>query len=191
MNKIPTLFVRDPDNPRYVTDQVTPGCEWVFDGEGVATRKWDGTCVMQDEAGRWWARREVKPGKQAPPNYVALSTDPNTGKTVGWEPIEQSSFVKFHQEALEGLTDAPVGTYELVGPKVNGNPENAVGHVLIQHGTQRLGGPPVMDYDHLHQWLVTHHENNLVEGVVWWRDPSDPDCDKAKLKAKDFPKEEA
>jgi hypothetical protein len=42
----------------------------VLDGEGVATRKYDGTCVMFDGDG-WWARREVKPGKTAPAGFVA------------------------------------------------------------------------------------------------------------------------
>lgn len=58
MQKIPTMFVRDPDNMRYVIDEVTPGCEWVLAGEGTPTRKYDGTCVMFDGA-EWWARREV------------------------------------------------------------------------------------------------------------------------------------
>jgi hypothetical protein len=36
MKKIPTLFQRD-ETRRYVTDVVTPGCEWVLAGEGRAT----------------------------------------------------------------------------------------------------------------------------------------------------------
>ena len=46
----------------HVLPEITPGCEWVIAGEGVATRKYDGTCVMYD-GDEWWARREVKPGK--------------------------------------------------------------------------------------------------------------------------------
>lgn len=39
MKKIPTLFVREffPCHKVKITDQVTPGCEWVLAGEGVAT----------------------------------------------------------------------------------------------------------------------------------------------------------
>ena len=34
MNKIPTLFVRDSaTNRKHVLNEVTPGCEWVLDGE--------------------------------------------------------------------------------------------------------------------------------------------------------------
>ena len=69
MEKIPTLFVRDDQDRRYVTPEVTPGCEWVLAGEGIARRKYDGTCVMYGADGRWWARRAVKPGKTIPPHF--------------------------------------------------------------------------------------------------------------------------
>ena len=69
MKKIPTLYQRDPDDRRFVTTDVTPGCEWVLAGEGTPTRKFDGTCTMRDDAGRWWARREVKPGKTPPTGW--------------------------------------------------------------------------------------------------------------------------
>lgn len=39
MQKIPTLFVRDPSNPKAVTAEVNPDCAWVLAGEGIATRK--------------------------------------------------------------------------------------------------------------------------------------------------------
>jgi len=32
MRKIPTLFVRDPEDRAHVTDEVTPGCKWVLAG---------------------------------------------------------------------------------------------------------------------------------------------------------------
>lgn len=46
MKKIPTLFVRNYDNGGLVTDTVTPGTEWVINGEGLATRKWDGLAIL-------------------------------------------------------------------------------------------------------------------------------------------------
>lgn len=136
MNKIPTIFDRDWDGDRSrVLDVPVSGCEWVFDGEGVATRKYDGTCVMFDGE-KWWARREVKDGKQPPPGFVSSGHDHVTLKNVGWEPIEQSPFAKFHQEALDNDGDEwpwRQGTYELCGPKVQGNPEHFDSHVLVCH----------------------------------------------------------
>lgn len=187
MKKIPTLFKRDPNDRRHVIPgEVTPGCEWVLAGEGVATRKWDGTCCMLDGAGAWWARREVKPGKTPPPGWREIDRDLATGRRVGWEPIGQSGFAKYHAEAVADPPWEPeprrAWTYELVGPRVNGNPEGLTWHTLIRHGSTVMLGPlarqPLFALD------VSRQEG--WEGIVWWRDPGDPDCDKAKLKVRDF-----
>lgn len=181
MKKIPTLYVRDRATG-YVTDEVTPGCEWVLAGEGVPTRKYDGTCVMLDEDGNWWARREVKPGKQPPPNYLPVETDTVTGTTVGWEPIGQSPFVKFWREAILHTSDHDPGTYELIGPKINGNPEKSECHCLQRHASA----------EHLPRF---RHPADLIElcaamgieGAVWHHQ----DGRMAKLKARDYPKASA
>ena len=187
MRKIPTLFRRDPNDMRRVLPELTPGCEWVLAGEGVATRKYDGTCLMLDTDGVWWARREVKPGKGTPDGFVALETDETTGKTVGWEPVEQSSFAK-----LFAAMERPgfPGTYELVGPKVNGNPERLDRHRLILHAIAQpapaaelrlVGLDAATALERLGPWLIDLAGYGW-EGVVWHH----PDGRMAKLKARDF-----
>ena len=106
MKKIPTVFVREQDR-RFVTREVTPGCEWALeDPAAVATRKYDGTCVMLDEQGRWWARREVKPGKAEPAVFILVQADDVTGKVVGWEPMDQSALIRHaHAERLDAPRD--------------------------------------------------------------------------------------
>lgn len=182
MRKIPTLFQRDPDNRAHVTREVNSEAAWVIEGEGRATRKYDGTCVMLDEDGQWWARREVKPGKKPPPRWVQVAHDEVTGKSMGWEPVEQSAFAKLHAEvmhnALIDKDDLDPGTYELVGPKVNGNPERFDGHRLVPHGQFELDSPG-RTYDELESWLQVHD----YEGIVWHH----PDGRMAKLKRRDFP----
>lgn len=184
MRKIPTLFQRDPADRAHVLDAVTPGCEWVLAGEGVATRKYDGTCVMLDDDGEWWARREVKPGKKPPPDFQPEEHDETTGKTVGWEPIEQSPFAKFHTEALGNPYERRhVGTYELLGPKINGNPERVEGHVLWWHNDAETAGPtgtPRAAADV--KALVDRLGRQGWEGIVWHH----PDGRMAKLKARDL-----
>lgn len=188
MKKIPTLFKRDPEDMRHVTAEVTPGCEWVLAGEGVATRKYDGTCVMLDDDGGWWARREVKRGKAKPPNFVAVNYDEATGKTMGWEPLAQSGFAKFHAEAFAngdelGRRRFSAGTYELCGPKINGNPEGYPSHFLMPHATAErypaLHTP--QGYDELRAALTALS----WEGIVWHH----RDGRMAKLKGRDFPDE--
>lgn len=185
MKKMPTIYLRDPEtNLRYVKDERHPDCDWVFAGEGRATRKWDGTCVMLDDHGEWWARREVKPGKPEPDGWVEVDSDPVTGKRVGWEPAEQSGFHKFLGEAIgnfntNSLDPFKPGTYELVGPKINGDPEGFGDHWLIRHlGVVSLRGVPT-SFHALADWL----QGFSGEGVVWQH----PDGRMAKIKRKDFP----
>ncbi len=180
MKKIPTLFARDPDDMRRVLPEVTPGCEWVLAGEGVPTRKYDGTCVMYD--GRWWARREVKPGKEAPEHFQAIATDENTGKTVGWEPIAQSPFHKFWLEAVGVDVGWAIGTYELCGPSVNRNPENYARHVLVAHASAEVLEVPDLSYEGLRRRLEPREGFGFIEGIVWHH----PDGRMAKLKTRDF-----
>lgn len=184
MNKIPTLFVRDDEDRRHVTREVTPGCEWVLAGEGTATRKFDGICVMFDGEA-WWARREVKPGKQPPENYVALSTDETTGKTMGWEPEQQSGFYRWIAEARVAAHDARVvlapGTYELVGPKINQNPEDYPEHWLVPH--EHADRYPALNRPLGWDELAVALRALPWEGIVWHH----PDGRMAKLKKRDMP----
>jgi hypothetical protein len=179
MNKIPTLFRRDPDDRKRVLPEANPACQWVLDGEGTPTRKYDGTCVLLDEDGTWWARREVRPGRVRPPGYRPVTTDEVTGKTMGWEPIAQSAYAKYHAEALEAAPERrSPGTYELIGPKINGNPETVRGHELVAHAdAEKLDVP--RDLAGLRAWLLA---NPHYEGIVWHH----PDGRRAKLKHRDF-----
>jgi hypothetical protein len=186
VRKIPTLFVRDWDGDRrYVLPEVTPECEWVAKGEGVPTRKYDGTCLMLDEGGAWWARREVKPGKAALAGFVALEHDEETGKTVGWEAVGQSAFARWHAEALSAEhangtgDDLLPGTYELCGPKVNGDPEAFIGHVLVPHAEAAPLDDAPRDFAGLAAWLHAHP----WEGIVWHGGPGGA---MAKIKRRDF-----
>lgn len=89
-----------------------------------------GTYLMLDDDGQWWARREITADERA--------HDEVNGKTVGWEPIEQSVLVKFWREAIGNPYERrSVGIYELCGPKVNRNPEGYTEHVLIKHDDPR------------------------------------------------------
>lgn len=73
MQKIISLFQRNYDGDRLVRDEITPGAEWVTAGEGLATRKYDGTCCMiRDE--KLFKRHEVKTGGKVP-EYFEPATE--------------------------------------------------------------------------------------------------------------------
>lgn len=184
MKKIISLFQRNYDSDRKVRNEVTPGAEWVINGEGDATRKFDGTCCMIRD-NQLYKRYELKRGKPAPEGFEpAQAPDAVTGDVPGWLPITEQD--KWHQEGLinERHYNGGVvfdGTYELCGPKVQGNPEGYSVHRLVKHGQTILLDCP-RDFEGIKSYLQAHD----YEGIVWWRDIGDPNCEKVKIKKKDF-----
>jgi hypothetical protein len=198
MEKIPTMFVRDWHGDRSrVLNKVTPGCEWVLDGKGVATRKYDGTaCMLQD--GVLYKRHAVRaPAGTSiethdgepigsffadgvfPERFIPLAVEgeADAQKVIGWVPVGDGPEDKWHREALSSYSEFPDGTCELVGPKINGNPEGYNQHLLIWHANAlRVDAP--RDFAGLAAWF----EGRDIEGVVWHH----PDGRMAKIKARDF-----
>lgn len=185
MQRIPTLFLRDPADRRFVVPQVTPGSEWVLAGQGRATRMYDGIAALFDpeldseyvagvrELQGWWVRHKAKPGALLP-DHFHVEED---GGLNGWVPADRSQFVRPLVEAVHNLTDGPRnGTHELIGPKINRDPERIRKHVLIAHADADLVDAP-RDFEGLTRWLLTQP----YEGVVWHH----PDGRMAKLKRKD------
>lgn len=182
MKKIPTIFDRDWDGDRSRVLNVPNGsCDWVFAGEGVATRKLDGTsCLIRD--GKLYKRRELRKGDAKPADFELADLDSETGKMVGWMPVGDGPEDRYHREAFAYDTGTPLvdGTYELIGPKVQGNPEHTMGAVLIRHGEGMAGaieGVPRTFYG-LREWL----DGKDIEGIVFHH----PDGRMAKIKVRDF-----
>lgn len=181
MKKIPTVFERDWDGDRSrVLDHVVPGCEWVIEGEGVATQKYDGTCVLID-GGAMFKRHEVRPGKNTPAGFHQIDSDETTGKIIGWVPVGGGPEDKWHRDGYENalaehgaLLD---GTYELVGPKIQGNPEGEDTHTLIRHADAEPYIVP-RDYEGMKELLAELD----IEGFVFHHQ----DGRMAKIKRKDF-----
>jgi hypothetical protein len=176
MQKIPTLFERDWNGDRSrVTRSVHEGCEWVIAGEGAPTRKLDGTCCLIRD-NKLFKRRELRAGEVPPVGFEPAGLDEETKNTVGWVPVGDGPEDRYHREASLPILD---GTYELVGPKVQGNPEKWDTHQLVAHDSfgLRLTNVP-RDYDGLAAWLAWHD----YEGVVWHH----PDGRMAKIKGRDF-----
>lgn len=187
MNKIPTVYVRD-ETTHKVTDQITPGCEWVItDAPRVrTTRKFDGACMMFD--GRdWWARREVKDGKPDPYGFTLVVVDGAAGKRIGWIPITESDRQTQWHEAVIRDQHFTAGTYELIGPAVNGNPEMEAAHRLVRHGSETIWTPSPAEFNRLRAQILDYYDCYHHEGVVWHH----PDGRMAKIKAKDFARTDA
>ena len=75
----------------------------------------------------WFA---TGPKQSAPADFFMVDHDEETGKTVGWVPVGDGPEDRWFREAFNDLAE---GTYELLGPKVQGNVERLEGHVLQAH----------------------------------------------------------
>lgn len=180
MKKIPTIFERDWNGDRSrVLDRMTPGCEWVFSGEGNALRKYDGTAVLVAANGDLFKRLELRGGKAPPEGFRQVDDDMNTGKIIGWVPVGFGPEDKWYRDALarqeEELTE---GTYELVGPKVQGNPEGFPKHTFVRHDMCEGVGNLERTFEGIKNFL----SEAGWEGIVFHH----PDGRMAKIKARDF-----
>ena len=180
MKKIPTLFERDWNGDRSrVVNVVHPSCEWVLAGEGTATRKIDGTCCMIRN-GKLYKRQEFKSGQEVPSDFEEAGLDTETGKRVGWRPVGEGPEDKWHREGFTNLDEKIDGTYELVGPHTQKNPEKYDKEALVPHTIATLGLPdvPPRDFEGLKEYLA----GKDIEGIVFHH----PDGRMAKIKKRDF-----
>lgn len=188
MKKIPTLFIREFSNHRVVkcTQEVLPGLEYILEGKATPTVKYDGTCCAIIN-GNFYKRYDAKQGKTPPAGAIpCCPPDPVTDHWPHWVPVYQENpddqylaeafYNSLHTVRMLGF-ELSDGTYECVGPKIQGNPYNAYSHILIKHGTLTIPNL-VTTYDGIKEWL----ENNNEEGIVFWYN-GEPVC---KIKRTDF-----
>lgn len=157
MKKIKTLFVINREND-LATEQAAVGSDWVFNGEGIATIKHDGSsCMIKDGIlyKRWnrkLSKLALKDKRYADihnkPFYPNLSDftpllkgaikcnenfDPVTFHWPHWAIVDNDKANQFHNAALANLEELKDGTYEIVGPKIRCNPYKLEDYFLIKH----------------------------------------------------------
>jgi hypothetical protein len=185
VKKIPTIFVRDETVKGHpVVDQVKPECQWVLDGEGIPTLKLDGTNVKV-EGGQLFKRQKPKDRDYDEASYVPCRRD---------DPADKWAFEAFDALVEPGglmHSDVPPadGIYELVGPKVQGNPYGYAQHELVlvvppaslRISEAALGEltEPRRTFAGLWAFLKVHSQ---YEGLVFHH----PDGRMAKIKRRDF-----
>lgn len=195
MIKMSTLFKKHPEDLSKVIDEFNEKNSWIFT-EGKAYVKRDGTSVAFINGG-FYKRYESRPNKkknalteftQPLEGAIACSErDPKTGKQVFWEPVTSQD--KWHMEALYKFQEQnggnkPVdGTYELCGPRINGNKEKLPEHVFIKHDSEPFEleiSKETITYENIKKIL----EENNIEGIVF-HNVNDPTV-KCKIRRKDF-----
>lgn len=185
MKKIPTLFERVFENHKVtgITENVTPGFEWVLAGEGEATVKIDGSCCAIIN-GELYKRYDAKKGKKPPFGAIpCCEPDLVTGHWPHWVKCDASNPAdKWFIEALKNskahglIGEYSDATYEAIGPHFQGNPYQLKKDWLERHGTNKINPPRT--FDGIRQYLV----GSEIEGIVFWKD-GEPQC---KIKGTDF-----
>ena len=183
MKKISTLFKKDPQDLGRVINEVNPENEWVFT-DGIPTRKYDGTATAIIN-GEIYKRYDVKKGRQVPDGAIPCQeADLITGHHPHWlkcshNKNEDKYFFEGYNSLAE-LGKVEDGTYELIGEKVQGNPEKIEGHHLIKHGAKVLQGLVYpMTFENLKEYL----EKVDIEGIVFHHKLDGRMC---KLRKSDF-----
>jgi hypothetical protein len=163
MKKISTLFKKDPNNLGVVINEINPDNQWVFDGFGIATRKFDGTAP------------EISIPCQDP--------DPISGHWPHWVKCDRNNpSDRYFFEALDNSENLRDWTYELIGEKINGNPEGIIGHKFVEHGATKLIGLVYpITFENLKQYLETVD----IEGIVFHHKER-LDGRMCKIRKKDF-----
>ena len=183
MKKIPTLFERVFENHKIIDilPNVIPGMEWVLNGEGDATIKWDGSCCAIIN-GELYKRYDGKKGRKIPEGAIpCCDPDPVTGHYPHWIKCDQNNpSDKWFFSAFNSKNMIVDGTYEAIGKHFNGNPYNFKEHdILIKHGTEII---PNDELERSFNGIKEYLKQNAVEGIVFWKD-REPKC---KIKRTDF-----
>lgn len=203
MKKISTVFVVNRELG-VAMNEVRPENQWVVDGEGIATVKFDGTsCAVfggvlykrfdQKLKKQFEVMRKRKGDKFVVQEHMfrdlpdgaipcVATYDPVTFHFPHWVPVDVNAPENCHH--VEGLKNF-VGelkdgvTYELVGPAIGKNFYGLTSHELWEHGSVTVD---VKDrsYDGLKKFLIEMNE----EGLVFHHS----DGRMAKLRRKDFAK---
>ena len=178
MQSIPTLFVRT-DRGR-ATKEINPDALWGVDpGDGYATEKRDGTACLVKE-GVLYRRYRLKESDEAPTDWIHWNFNRPQPSGHGWLPVTAGRPEdRYHLEAWS-VSDhgvQPDSTYELIGPKVQGNPYGLRVHILKGHFGS-LNPQPPRDFYGIERYLTIHY----IEGIVWHRHNGEM----VKIKRRDF-----
>jgi len=153
----------------------------VLAGEGVATRKFDGTAVYVKD-GLLYARYDAKRGKVPPEGALPCEPgpDPVTGHWPHWikvDVVPQPQFKFIHEAWATSTLTLHDGTYEAVGPAINSNKERRERPELVRHGSVVFDDAP-----RTHGALKEYLSRLDAEGIVFHH----PDGRMAKIRRSDF-----
>jgi len=185
MEKIKTIFELDYSSGKRVVTK-NPNLEtagFVFENKGIARRKLNGSCCIVIGS-NLFKRSTLKSTKPYPEEFIEVDLDMNTEKIFGWVPVDfNDPCNKYHAQAWEDYINRQygypkTGTCELVGPKVQGNPEIYKRHTLVFHDETEVFTDVPLDFDGMKAWMLGRD----IEGIVF----HGPEGQMAKIRQEDL-----
>jgi hypothetical protein len=177
MEKIPTLFLRNPNNMQLVTHEVNPDAAWVLEGHGIPTVKKDGTNIrvtiengqcVHVEKRRNPTRAEKAAG--AEPGYIDASRNDPADKHI-FASVDATNFTNY----IDGAWSC-----EALGPKIQGGIESNVPRLYpFSIEPEYILQAGLRTFERIRDYLVEHE----IEGIVWHDGPNNR---YAKIKRRDF-----
>jgi hypothetical protein len=177
LEKIPTLYLRNPEKMQLVTHEVNPDAAWVLEGYGIPTVKKDGTnirvtieggrCVLVEKR-RNPTREEKAAG--AEPGYVEAHRGDPQDKYI-FAAVDATVFTEWSNGAW---------SCEALGPKIQGGVESNAPclYAFSLHPDVLLDFPEEFTFFIIRDYLAEHP----IEGIVWHH----LDGRMAKIKRRDF-----
>jgi len=162
MDKIPTLFVRNPARMQFVTQDVNPDAAWVLEGHGTPTVKKDGTNIRVTVAAGQWILVEKR--RNPTREEKASGAEPGYVDAHPYDPADKHIFAAVDATRFD---DWPDGEHpcEALGPKIQGGVESplpclyAFSNPLLVY---TLYDNP-RTFEEIRDYLATHP----IEGIVW------------------------
>lgn len=178
MQKIPTLFLRDPNNMKRVTTDINPEAAWLLETKATPTIKRDGTNILiviqngylfEVQKRRNPTREEKAQGQE--PGYVPTSRN---------DPQDQHIYAAVDATDFSNWPDGD-WSCEALGPKIQGGVESNVPCIEPFSWCPEIITEDIpITYGAIKAYLETHE----IEGIVW-HDMEDRNCRMCKIKRRD------
>lgn len=200
MKKIPTILPKDPNNLKLVTNgELLKGIKYFqlkIDGtsamikDGILYARYDIKLIINKKGKKTFLTKEEVKHKIPIGAIPCQEPDEKSGHWPHWILVDENPQFKYILEAFNnikksGLLDIDEGTYECIGPKIQGNPHNEEEHLLIPHNHSKLNYK--IDFEKMNNNPFEYFKNLFKdfnwEGLVAYNDKCEPI---GKIRRSDF-----
>lgn len=200
MKKIPTILPKDPNNLKLVTNgELLKGIKYFqlkIDGTSVMIKdnllyaRYDIKLIINKKGKKTFLTKEEVKHKIPIGAIPCQEPDEKSGHWPHWILVDENPQFKYILEAFNNMKKSELlniveGTYECIGPKIQGNPHNEEEHLLIPHNHSKLNYK--IDFEKMNENSFEYFKNLFKdfnwEGLVAYNDKCEPI---GKIRRSDF-----